>query len=99
LQAQVTKPQRVIKMPYIEETGEKAIEQQFRQWAGVMHDPMIDGFNGFGCKQKLYRLKFLLDQMIEDGPEYAGEEEWLEELRLEKAQRILAGRKESYPAF
>lgn len=99
MQAQVTKTQRVIKMPYIEETGEKAIERQFRQWAGVMHDPMIDGFNGFGCKQKLYRLKFLLDQMIEDGPEYAGEEEWLEELRLEKAQRILAGRKESYPAF
>ena len=37
--------------------------------------------------------------MIEDGPDYAGEEEWLEEQRLEKAQKILAGKKNYYPAF
>ena len=86
-------------MPYIERTGVKTVNEQLQQWYHVMTDPRMDGFTGWGCKQKLYRLKFLLDQMVEDGPEYAGEEEWLEEQRLEKAQKILAGHKESYPAF
>ena len=45
-------------MPYIEKTGNKTIEEQLWQWDGVMHDPNIDGFNGWGCKQKLYRVKF-----------------------------------------
>ena len=44
-------------MPYIEKTGVKAIKTQLYQWYGVMTDPRIDGFNGFGCKQKIYKIK------------------------------------------
>ena len=80
-------------MPYIEKTGDKKIEEQLWQWEGVMHDPNIDGFNGWGCKQKLYRVKFLVDQILEKAPTYAGEEDWLLERKVEQAQKILSGRR------
>ena len=43
-------------MPYIEKAGVDTIKNQLEQWKGVMHDPMIDGFNGFGCKQKIKKV-------------------------------------------
>ena len=41
-------------MPYIERTGVTAVKEQLQQWYHVMKDPRIDGFNGWGCKKKLY---------------------------------------------
>ena len=46
-------------MPYIEKAGVKTVQDQLEQWKGVMHDPNIDGFNGFGCKQKIYQVLWL----------------------------------------
>ena len=71
-------------MPYIEKTGVTTIKEQLWQWDGVMHDNNIDGFNGWGCKQKLYKVKFMLDKIIENAPTYSGEEEWLHESNKEK---------------
>ena len=45
-------------MPYIEKAGVDTIQDQLDQWKGVMHDPMIDGFNGFYCKQKIMKVTF-----------------------------------------
>jgi len=80
-------------MPYIEKTGNKQISEQLWQWEGVMHDPNIDGFNGWGCKQKLYKVKFLVDEILEKAPTYVGEDEWLLERKVEQAQKILSGRR------
>ncbi len=80
-------------MPYIEKTGNKQISEQLWQWEGVMHDPNIDGFNGWGCKQKLYKVKFLVDEILEKAPHYHGEDEWLLERKVEQAQKILSGRR------
>jgi hypothetical protein len=77
-------------MPYIEKTGVKAIKEQLWQWDGVMHDPNIDGFNGFGCKQKIYEVLFACQEYIDKAPTYSGEEEWLEDKRLEQAERKLS---------
>jgi hypothetical protein len=77
-------------MPYVEKTGNKAIKEQLWQWEGVMHDPYIDGFNGWGCKQKIYKVLWQAEQAIKNAPKYAGEEEWLEEKRLEKAEHKLS---------
>ena len=44
-----------------------------------MHDPNIDGFNGFGCKQKIYQVLWAAEKALVGAPKYAGEEEWLEE--------------------
>jgi len=76
-------------MPYIEKTGTAKIKEQLWQWHGVMHDPMIDGFNGWGCKQKLYEIKFILDELMERAPTYSGEDEWLEEQQTKQAFRKL----------
>lgn len=74
-----------VNMPYIEKTGVKTIREQLWQWEGVMHDPNIDGFNGWGCKQKIYEVLFAAQEMIEKAPTYAGENEWLEEQKFDKA--------------
>ena len=79
-------------MPYVQKLGESEIEEQFYQWADVMHDPNIDGYNGWGCKQKLYKFKFMLDQMIESAPRYHGEDEWLLDRRIKLAEKKLSGR-------
>ena len=44
-----------------------------------MHDPNIDGFNGFYCKQKIYQVLWAAEKALVGAPKYAGEEEWLEE--------------------
>lgn len=80
-------------MPYIERTGVKKVKEQLQQWYHVMVDPRIDGFNGWACKQKLYKVKFELDKILENAPTYTGEDEWLEEQRLERAQELLEGKK------
>ena len=76
-------------MPYIEKTGNKAIEEQLWQWEGVMHDPNIDGFNGFACKQKIYQVLWQAQKAIKDAPTYTGEDEWLLEHKKELIEKEL----------
>ena len=86
-------------MPYIEKTGTKTIKEQLYQWYGVMTDPRIDGFNGFGCKKKIYEIKMECERLLqqEDCPHYAGEEEWLQEKREERAVERLSGKDKGVP--
>lgn len=80
-------------MPYIEKTGVAGIEEQLDQWYGVMTDPRIDGFNGWACKQKIYQVKMACEKLLQkqDCPTYSGEEEWLEEQRVDRAVERLNG--------
>tara|TARA_B100000927_G_C16459194_1_gene467150 strand:+ start:479 stop:748 length:270 start_codon:yes stop_codon:yes gene_type:complete len=86
-------------MPYIEKTGPKAIKEQLYQWYGVMTDPRIDGFNGWGCKQKIYEIKMECERLLqqENCPTYAGEQEWLQEKKDERAVQRLSGESEGVP--
>ena len=61
-------------MPYVEQCGVNTIKQQLEQWKGVMHDRNIDGFNGYGCKQKIQQVLVAAQQALENAPTYAGEE-------------------------
>ena len=38
-----------------------------------------DGFTQFEIKKDLYRLKWLIDNIMKDAPEFSGEKEFLEE--------------------
>ena len=76
-------------MPYIEKTGNKAIREQLWQGEGVMHDPHIDGFNGWACKQKIYEVYFQAKEALEKAPDYTGEEEWLAEKQFDRAEKRL----------
>lgn len=78
-------------MPYIEKLGVNKVKDQISQYKYVCTDPRIDGFVGWDCKQKLYEIKFAVDQALSECPEYSPEEEWLEEQKMNKVQRILEG--------
>ena len=52
-------------------------------------DPRMDGFVTWGCKQDLYRVKFMIDDLLEKCPAYSGEDEWLREQEAEKIVKIL----------
>lgn len=77
------------KMPYVEKTGTNKIKEQLWQWEGVMHDPNIDGFNGWGCKKKLLEIQFEVEKILNESPTYAGEEEYIKELDKKKVWRAL----------
>ena len=80
-------------MPYIEKLGVGKVKDQISQYKYVCTDPRIDGFVGWDCKQKLYEIKFAVDQALSECPEYSLEEEWLEEQKMNKVQRILEGKR------
>ena len=44
-----------------------------------LNSPRNDGFVAFEIKKDLHRLKFLLDEILKDSPEFAGESEFLQE--------------------
>lgn len=76
-------------MPYVQKLGQNEIREQLWQWEGVMHDPHIDGFNGWGCKQKIYEVYFQAKEALEKAPHYHGEEEWVAERNTEMAFKKL----------
>jgi len=76
-------------VPSIEKTGNKAIRAQLWQWEGVMHDPYIDGFNGWGCKKKIYEVYFQAKEALAKAPTYVDEDKWLKEVKSEKFYKAL----------
>ena len=65
-------------MPYIDKTPVESVQEALDLWQQVMLDPNIDGFNGWGCKQKIYKTLWAAQKALVGAPTYAGEEEWLE---------------------
>lgn len=53
------------------------------------NNPRTDGFVGWGVKQDLYQLKWILDEAIKRCPTYAPEEEWLKEQEQKRIIKIL----------
>lgn len=51
--------------------------------------PYNDGYNAFGCKQDLYKIKELVDQQLAKLPTFSGEEEWLQEQEKKRIIKIL----------
>lgn len=50
-------------------------------------DPNMTGWVNWPCKQDLYRVKFAVDEMLKNTSSFSGEEEWLEEQRVEREQK------------
>jgi len=66
-------------------TSFETVEKALRQWQYDIKDPRMDGFFGWGQKQKLYQTKKLLDSILSDSdlPTYVGEKEWLAEENID----------------
>lgn len=48
--------------------------------AGVeLRSPYNDGYTQWGIKQDLYRIKWLVDSILNDSGQFSGEEEFLKE--------------------
>lgn len=59
--------------------------------AGVeLHDARNDGYTQFEIKKDLYKLKWLLDAILEDSSRFVGEEEFLAEQSKQKMWRRLS---------
>jgi len=54
-----------------------------------LHSARNDGFVAFETKKDLYKLKFLLDEILDQSPEFVGESEFLEEHNKKKMWRHL----------
>ena len=62
--------------------------QLYMMYAGAT-DRYETGWNNWPCKQDLYRVKFLVDELLKDCPNFVGEEEWLREQEAERIVKIL----------
>ena len=59
--------------------------------AGVeLHSPKNDGFTQWEIKKDLYKLKWLLDQIMDDSSTFVDEEQFLKEHEQVKMWRTLA---------
>lgn len=47
--------------------------------------PYNDGFTTWGIKQRLYKIQWYLENIMERSSTYAGEDEWLQEQNVLKA--------------
>ena len=54
-----------------------------------MNQPRNDGFVTWGIKQDLYKIKFLMDHIMNNAPTYVDEAEWLEEQSKKEMWKIL----------
>jgi hypothetical protein len=67
----------------------QTVEDQIRRMYWACTDPKMDGFVTWGCKQDLYRVKFLVDELLKKCPTYSVEADWLREQEAEKIVQIL----------
>ena len=65
------------------------IENQLQHMYWACSDPKMDGFVTWPCKQDLYRVKFLVDELLKKCPEYSVEAQWLREHEAEQLVNIL----------
>jgi len=65
------------------------ITNELRKCNAAMHDRYATGFETWGCKQDLYRVKFLVDQLLDEAPTYSTEEQWLDEMEKERVWQTL----------
>jgi hypothetical protein len=65
------------------------IARQINVLSYECNDGRNDGFVGWGCKQDLYRIKWLVEDAIRRCPTYSPETEWLREYEKQKVIRIL----------
>jgi len=59
------------------------IVRQLRSIHRQASSPFNDGFTASGCKQDLFQVKCILEDLYADTPKFANEEDWEKERTLE----------------
>jgi hypothetical protein len=65
------------------------IESQLHSCYAQASSGYNDGFVSRSCKHDLIRLKYIIDNMLENCPDFVGDDELIEELEKEKTWRVL----------
>lgn len=65
------------------------IMSRIRKMNIEMTSPYNDGYVSWGIKQDLYLLKFFLDKIIAEAPEFVEEKQWLKDKEEEMIMEIL----------
>ena len=55
------------------------VEEELQWIINLMNDERMDGFNKFGAKKELYKIKWAVENALKDAPTFAGEEDWIKE--------------------
>ena len=55
------------------------VEEELRWLIDLMNDDRMDGFNKFGAKKELYKIKWAVEDALKDAPTFTGEEDWVKE--------------------
>lgn len=63
------------------------ITSQIHSIAREVNSPHNDGFTAWGCKQDLYLIKFLVDEIMSKSPNFGDLE--IDFLKLEEQKRII----------
>jgi vancomycin permeability regulator SanA len=66
-----------------------AVHHQIYMSGVELNSPRNDGYVQWEIKKDLYQLKFLLDQILKDSPEFVGEPEFLQEQSKRQMWRAL----------
>ena len=54
-------------------------KEELRWLIDLMNDDRMDGFNKFGAKKELYKIKWAVEDALKDAPTFTGEEDWVKE--------------------
>ena len=65
------------------------VAQQINTMVYEMNSGYTDGFVGWGIKQDLYRIKWLVEDALKRCDSFAPEQEWLREQEQKKIIKIL----------
>jgi len=63
------------------------VTRYIRECAGNARSPHNDGWTAMACKKTLVNLKWLIEDVLEDCPTFAGEEKWEQERLMELLKR------------
>ena len=77
-------------MGYSKQMDYNSVHHQLYMSGVELHSKYNDGFTQFEIKKDLHRLKWLLDEIMEDAPTFTGEDEFLKEHEQTKMWRTLS---------
>ena len=63
------------------------VMRQIRAMHRQAASPYNDGFTAIGCKQDLFQIKCLVEDLYADIPTFAGEEQWYEQRTMDLLKR------------
>ena len=66
-----------------------SVQHQIYMSGVELNSSRNDGFVAFEIKKDLYKLKFLLDEILDQSPEFMGETEFLQEQNKKKMWKAL----------